>query len=89
TLLVGLAEDEVQRWREGYSQDAHFQQVLDSIRTEDDPLAPTFPQYYVSDEGLIYFEDWNGANRLCIPEARQLELIKEVHDVITEGAHAG
>ncbi|KAJ3007678.1 hypothetical protein NUW54_g3453 [Trametes sanguinea] len=89
TLLVGIAETEVRKWRHEYLKDPHYRQVLESFRVQNDPTAPTFPQYFISDEGLIYFEDWNGASRLCVPDSLRLDLIKEVHDVITEGAHAG
>lgn len=89
TLLVGLADEEVQQWREAYLIDTHYREVLKSLRIEGDPSLSAFPQYYVGDNGLIYFEDWNGAARLAVPESLRLGIIKEIHDTITEGAHAG
>ena len=42
-----------------------------------------------NEDGLLYFEDWNGNYRLCVPKDEQAPLLSEVHDKITEGAHAG
>lgn len=89
TLLVGLTDEEIQLWREAYLTDPHYREALKSLRTEDDPSLSAFPQYYVGDNGLVYFEDWNGAARLAVPSSLRLGVIKEIHDTITEGAHAG
>ena len=42
-----------------------------------------------NEDGLLYFEDWNGNYRLCVPKDEQAQLLSKVHDEITEGAHAG
>ena len=47
-----------------------------------------YPQYQVI-EGLIYFEDWNGNLWLCVPDSFCIEVMSEVHNVLTESAHRG
>ncbi|EUC61564.1 integrase core domain protein [Rhizoctonia solani AG-3 Rhs1AP] len=41
------------------------------------------------DNGLIYFVDSQDKHRLCVPKELQLEIIKENHDDLNQGAHAG
>ena len=50
---------------------------------------PGSPCFFDNDDGLLYIEDWNGNNRLCIPKSEQAKLLSESHDEITEGAHLG
>lgn len=51
TLVVGIADEEILRWRQAYAEDPHphNREVLRSLRTEDDPLRSEFPQYHVGD----------------------------------------
>ena len=37
-------------------------------------------------EGLIYFEDWNGNQRLCAHDSLWVEVMSEVHNILTESA---
>jgi len=50
---------------------------------------PSFPQYHYGENSLIYFEDWNGNNKLCVPKDLQTLVTAEIHDSISEGAHTG
>lgn len=50
---------------------------------------PAHPQYFIAEDQLIYFEDNLGNMRLCVPEALRSEIMNEVHNTITEAAHAG
>ncbi|KAI1785025.1 hypothetical protein LXA43DRAFT_1100719 [Ganoderma leucocontextum] len=90
-LIVSLSQDELNTWRTGYSSDTHFKIVRSALEQEeaDELSTSAFPQYNVGEEGLIYFEDWNGASRLCVPESKRVDIIKEVHDTLMEGAHSG
>ncbi|RDX42385.1 hypothetical protein OH76DRAFT_1333389, partial [Lentinus brumalis] len=88
SLLVGISENEVKQWRTGYLEDDHFAKVLAAYQT-DDLDKSSYPQYFLSDDGLLYFEDWNGASKLCVPNTKRLQVIKEAHDKVTEGAHGG
>ncbi|KAI0349041.1 hypothetical protein OH77DRAFT_1382331, partial [Trametes cingulata] len=85
-LVIGISKDELKAWVSGYEDDPHYRAVLDAFR-KDDPEASMFPQYHLGDEGLIYFEDWNGASRLCVPVCRRLEVMRQSHDEKVEGAH--
>lgn len=93
SLIIGISQEEHQTWLSNYDSDSHFKKVLQSLRkedaNEDSEDFPVFPQYHLGEDGLIYFEDWNGADRLCVPESQKLDVIKEGHDLIVEGSHAG
>lgn len=88
-LVVGLAPREYRKWRTAITQDRHFNTVLNAISAENDPSNPTFPQYFLGDDGLLYFDDWDGSPRLCVPEALRTEITSEAHNQKTESAHAG
>ncbi|PBK78930.1 hypothetical protein ARMSODRAFT_862583, partial [Armillaria solidipes] len=89
SLLVGLASEEIEEWRKGYSDDPHFSEVLTSLQDPKAHLTPQFPQYYYSDEGLLYFEDYNGNNCLCVPQSLQISIMDQIHNSLTESAHGG
>nr|GAT59874.1 TY3B-TY3B protein [Mycena chlorophos] len=88
-VLVGISDDERKAWTDGYQEDPHFSEVLHEWKTESDWSNPRWPQYHLSDSGLIYFEDWEGNNRLCVPAPLRNSLMAEIHDTLTEAAHAG
>lgn len=89
STVVGIGKEEVGRWRDAYATDDHFSKVLTAFKVEDDFVNPAYRQYLYSDEGLIYFEDAYGNTRLCVPSSLQVEIMSEVHNTITEAAHAG
>lgn len=89
SVLIGISADELKEWTEGYRSDSHFSKVLKEWKQETEWVNPSFPQYHYSDSGLIYFEDWQGNNRLCVPEDLRIRIMEEVHNTITEAAHAG
>ena len=89
SVLVSISNDERFRWTEGYSKDSHFSKVLQGWKKESNWSNPHYPQYHYSDDGLIYFEDWHGNNKLCVPESLRTELMAETHNSLTESAHAG
>jgi hypothetical protein len=89
SVLVGLSASEIREWVAGYSQDPHFSKVLRGWKAETDWSNPLYPQYHLSESGLIYFEDWQGNNRLCVPEGLRVRVMSEIHDTISEGAHGG
>lgn len=85
SVLVGISSEELDSWKQGYEDDNHYSLVLESFCLGGDK----FPQYHYSDIGLLYFEDALGHDRLCVPENRRKALMEEVHETITETAHAG
>jgi len=89
SILVGISDEELLTWKEGYAQDPHFFNLLFSLQKETKWNNPTFPQYHYGENGLIYFEDWNGNNKLCVPKDLQTKIMSKVHDSISECAHTG
>ncbi|THH26480.1 hypothetical protein EUX98_g7699 [Antrodiella citrinella] len=89
SLIVGLSDKEVERWRSGYLKDNYFSNIIRTLTSADDKSQETYSHYFRSQDGLLYFEDWNGSSRLCVPNSLQTEVMAESHNVITEGAHAG
>ena len=87
-LISSLSQEEIQGIAKAYVNDPFFKKVLSELRQESNWANPKQPLFF-ENEGLLYFEDWNGNTRLCIPKDEQAMLLSEVHDEITEGAHAG
>ena len=69
--------------------DPHFRPVIEAIRQEKNFQNPQYPQYILGDNGLLYFEDWEGNDRICVPSNLRSRVMKEDHETITEGAHCG
>ncbi len=74
---------------DGYNSDPYFSKIIATKRTEIDDRRPSEPQYHYAESGLLFFEDWKGNNRICVPESMQKQVISEVHDGIMEAGHAG
>ncbi|TFY69430.1 hypothetical protein EVJ58_g442 [Rhodofomes roseus] len=89
SLVVGLSEQYHRQLVEGYQSDSHYREIVKTLRTEESVTNSKYPQYSLGENGLVYFTDPLGNNRLCIPQKERLELMKEAHDRETEGAHAG
>lgn len=89
SVLINVASEELTRWRNAYQQDPHFRDVISSMQDFGVHQRPRYPQYMYGDDGLIFFEDANGNNRLCVPKPLRVELMTQVHDSLTESAHAG
>nr|GAT46648.1 TY3B-TY3B protein [Mycena chlorophos] len=89
SVLVGISDDELQSWVSAYQEDPHFSRVLADWKIEANWSNPRWPQYHLAESGLLYFQDFEGNNRLCVPEKQRTPLIAETHDTPTEAAHAG
>ena len=74
----------LESWKKSYTTDQFYSKVLNVFWVNGNKDR-NYPQYQVI-EGLIYFKDWNGNLRLCIPH---VEVMSEVHNVLTESAHRG
>ncbi|GJJ15491.1 hypothetical protein Clacol_009769 [Clathrus columnatus] len=68
SVIIGINEKELKEFINRYLKDAHFSKVHDALKTEENWENPTYPQYYLGDEGLIFFEDVLRRNQLCIPQ---------------------
>ena len=86
--MVQIDRQEVQKWKNAYAKDPHYNLVIESKKKEEE-ASLTFSQYHLSEEGLIYFEDSVGNTRLCVPKDLRAEVMREAHDTITEAAHGG
>ena len=64
-MVIALAKDEIQKIVEGYSKDPYFSRILSKLRQESNWISPKQPLFFENDDGLLYFEDWNGNHRLC------------------------
>jgi hypothetical protein len=81
SIIVNWNKKEKEEWILAYHNDSHFSKVIkDRIN---------FPQYHFAEDGLLYFQDNQGNMRLCVPQSFRLEIMNEVHNEITESAHAG
>ena len=88
-LVSSLSKEEIQIFVDAYAKDPYFKRIRSELRQEPNWISPKHPLFMENEEGLLYFEDWNGNYRLCVPKDEQPKLLSEVHDEITEGAHAG
>ena len=90
SIIVKLSQDELDKWGEGYRTDSHFKKVLEQWEIEKKKnIQPFYPQYVHGSDGLIYFENWDGNKRICVPENLKVEIMEEVHNSLTETAHGG
>jgi transposase InsO family protein len=88
-LIAELDKSEIQNFAIGYKNDPYFNKIIQDIRAESDWSSPLHPLFSENDNGLLYFEDWEGRMRLCVPECERSKIMSEMHDELTEGAHAG
>ena len=88
-LVSSLSKEEIQKFVDAYAKDPYFERVRLELRQESNWASPKHPLFMEDEDGLLYFKDWNGNYRLCVPKDEQAQLLSEVHDEITEGAHAG
>ena len=89
SIMIGIEPGELERWRKGYWKDTHCKKILAALQDEENYSSVDTSLYQLNEEGLLYFKDWNGNYRLCVPQELRLELTKECHDTLTEAAHAG
>lgn len=60
SILIGISSEELLIWKEGYTKDPHFFNLLSSLRKETKWNNPSYPQYHYGENGLIYFEVGTG-----------------------------
>ena len=89
SLLVSMDPVTIEEWQAGYKKDAYFSAIIANLQAESHANHPLHPKYHYSDDGMLYFEDWNGNNRLCVPTSQQVAVMSEVHNSYMEAAHAG
>jgi hypothetical protein len=87
SVLVGMNTNNLNNWKKAYITDKLHSKVLMVSQANNDE-AGNYPQYHKRD-GLIYFKDWNGNHRLCVPDALRVTVMSEVHNILTKSAHGG
>ncbi|KLO04365.1 hypothetical protein SCHPADRAFT_840704, partial [Schizopora paradoxa] len=88
TAISVIGADDIEELRKKQEKDEYFGKIIQTFRT-DDKACYQYPQYYVADNGLCYFEDSIGGTRLCVPECNRIAIMTEAHDGLTETGHAG
>ena len=87
-IHVHVNLETVEHFAKGYLEDKDFALVL--RRTQEERLQDQkYRAYHLAENGLMYFEDADGNVRLCVPSSECSTLIREVHDLAHETAHAG
>ncbi len=89
SLISNFNVEDRASYMQGYEEDSHFQDVLLHFRSQEDARRSAYTQYFLNDDGLIYFQDWRGGDRLCVPTVLRAELMREAHEGISEAAHGG
>jgi hypothetical protein len=72
-----------------YPKDPFFSKIIDSLRSTKDWANPKYRQYALGDEGLLYFVNWAGKMRVCVPKKQRKFVLNYIHDSLSESAHAG
>jgi hypothetical protein len=84
-----MSKNEIKEWIDAYGQDQKTSGIIKEMRSETQPINPRYPQYYLNDEGLLYFDDWEGNLRLYVPESLKARVLREDHEELTNGSHSG
>ena len=71
-MMIHIDEQEIQKWKNAYTDDPHFHLVLESEKAGK-KTGLAFSQYHHSGNSLIYFEDSVGNMRLCVPKSCMLK----------------
>ena len=87
SVLVGMNNEGLECWKKGYITDQFYSKVLNAFRINDDKDG-NYPQYQMI-KGLFYFEDWTRNLQLCVSDCLCIEVMSEVHKILTESAHGG
>ena len=82
--MLHINPKEIQAILDDYQEDSYFKDILSSFLKE----APfVFKNYHLNPDGLIFFGDKSGRDRLCIPLAMRRRLVEEIHNSLTGTAH--
>ena len=73
--------------KKGYSTNRLYSKVLDAFQINNGKDR-NYLQYQII-VGLIYFKDRNGNLKLSVPDSLYVEVMSEVHNILTKSAHVG
>lgn len=88
-ISVHLSKEEIDKWRSAYLRDPHTSAILQDLKEEENWITPKHPLYCMSDDGLLFWEDWEGNLRLYVPKDLRVEIMTEDHESPSGGAHSG
>ena len=88
-LSVHIAPEEINRWKEAYLKDAHVCAIIQEMKDEPNLHNPKYPLHFLSDDGLLFWEDWQGNMRLYVPKDLRVPIMTEDHESPAAGAHCG
>ena len=63
---ISITVEELNKWKEASGKDPLLSEIL---RTDEEKIDDKYSQYQVKENGLVYFEDWNGNLRLVVPKS--------------------
>lgn len=87
--LVAMEAEEVSEFVQGYESDPYFAKLISDLGSEEDWSRPKRPEFHSDEQGLLYYSDWAGHSRLCVPSSKRSEILREQHEKLTLGAHSG
>lgn len=87
--VIAISNEEIRAFQDGYQRDPYFRFVLADLKEERDWSKPKRPEFRLGEEGLLYYENWAGHSRLCVPETKRCGVLEEVHEGLCLAAHGG
>lgn len=88
-VVIGLEETERARWKKEYQEDPFMKKIERELGQEEGRNRTISDRFRKREDGLLMFTDNEGNTRLCVPKGLVAEVMKDIHDVKTEAAHAG
>jgi hypothetical protein len=61
-LTIHIDLEEVKEWISGYTSDPYFSKIINHLCSEINWQNPRYPQFFLGDNGLLFFKDWEGNN---------------------------
>lgn len=89
TTISHLHPSEIRKFVDGYQADPYFEEVIRDLSSEENWDRPKRAEFFLDEEGLIWFLNWAGHSRLCVPRGLRPAIMAEYHDSIHLSAHAG
>lgn len=84
-----MQDEELHEWLEGYSKDPDLLKIMDRLLDREQEVTNKIGPYYLDDQKLIYFEDWEKNLRLVVPRNLRSKIMREEHENPFNGAHSG
>ena len=66
STYISITSEELNKWKEASEKDPLLSEIL---RMDEEKIDGKYSQCQVKENGLVYFEDWNGNLHLVVPES--------------------